>query len=407
MSPAPRAEQHVSPAQQSGDSPRQGFADRIVDHPAAVSARRLGHQLAGDSGDRLLARRVDVGHDGQIRRRECLPHLLMVLPGAGIEVGLEEGHEPPVGIGLARGGQRGLELGRVMGVVVHDGHAAEFAEPIEAPPDPAELRQRLERRLRMSSQSDHDTHSGGGVPEIVDSRDAETKRKFPAAGYRERGRCAFGSGVDGVEAQRRGIRTEPPDAVRGQSGRHPVGAGGVVPDQHALGAGREGHERPLQRIEGAVAFEVIGFDVVHHRDGWMEREKGLVVLIRFHDEQLITAEPRVAAPCVHSSAGQAGDGEPGRGDRFGGHGGGGGLPVGAGDGHTAGPADQARQRLFPRDDRDAPRPRRFDFDVPLGDGRAHHDRAGISDVRSLMCLGKTGRPARPDLRTPRGRYRTR
>src|SRR5207249_10893162 len=98
-------------------------------------------------------------------------------------------------------------------------------------------------------------------------------------------------------------------------------------------------ERLLQRgYLAVVALEVVGLDVVHHRDGRRERQKRPVVLVRLHDVELAPPNPRVPAPPSDTAAGESRGIPPGGRQRLRDHHRGGRLTVRArhGDHRSAG-----------------------------------------------------------------------
>jgi len=95
----------------------------------------------------------------------------------------------------------------------------------------------------------------------------------------------------------------------GQLRRDTTRTGIVGTDQDPARAPREGHERLLQGLERTVAFEVIGLDVVDHRDRRGEGEESLVILVGFHNEKPVSSRPRVASPFIHSAPGDSGRGQ--------------------------------------------------------------------------------------------------
>jgi hypothetical protein len=129
---------------------------------------------------------------------------------------------------------------------------------------------------------------------------------------------------------------------------------------------------------------MVGLDVVHHRDGGIEREEGLIVLIRLDHEEAVAGHPRVASPGTHPPAGDAGGIESCGGERLGGHHRGGRLAVGAGDGHGARALDQRGQRHLPRNHRHAGLARPGQLGMSRGHRGRHHQRAGAVHVRRIV-----------------------
>ena len=126
-SPSPRCRASIARA----SSRRRKPPDRA---PGGVVGGGVGHELAGDARQlafRALARRVDVEHDHHVGKRERAAELAVQVERARVEVGLEGGDQA-LRRKLARRPQRGLDLGRVMGVVVDDARAVAGADRLEA-----------------------------------------------------------------------------------------------------------------------------------------------------------------------------------------------------------------------------------------------------------------------------------
>ena len=56
---------------------------------------RVDDQLAADARLRLFARREDLGDDGLVGQRQGAPELALQVAGAGEQVRLEDGDDPP------------------------------------------------------------------------------------------------------------------------------------------------------------------------------------------------------------------------------------------------------------------------------------------------------------------------
>ena len=105
------------------------------------------------------------------------------------------------------------------------------------------------------------------------------------------------------DAEIGGTGPEAPHRPGREPGSHPIGARPVIPDQDAAGPGREGHVGRLHRVNGAVALQMVGFDVVDHRDGWRKRQERLIVFIGLHHEEVGPTDPGIATPIGHPPAG--------------------------------------------------------------------------------------------------------
>jgi len=188
------------------------------------------------------------------------------------------------------------------------------------------------------------------------------------------------SGLDASELEIRCVGAEAPEPIGGQARRHPLGARRIVAHQRPFRPARKAHKGILQRLERPVTLEMVGFDVVDDRDAWMQREKGLVILVGFDDVELVPADPRVPTPGVHPSTGDTGYREPRRRDGFRRHRGRRGFAVGPGDGDAARITDQPRQRLLAGNHRDPLGSRRDHLDVLGWNRGAHHHSSRVVHV---------------------------
>ncbi len=187
----------------------------------------------------------------------------------------------------------------------------------------------------------------------MEARHPERQRHRPTVGEPDDGPTSLGTELEVGEPDTLGVRAEPPEPASVERGRHPIGSGPIVPDEDPAGRPRKTDVGRLHGRHRAVALQVVGLDVVDDRNGRRQGQERLVVLVRFDHEQIGAAHPGIAAPFGHPPAGQPRGIETGPHQGSGGHHGGGGLPVGPGNGHAGGGADQTRQRFLPRDDRDA------------------------------------------------------
>src|SRR5918995_4936253 len=109
-----------------------GVAPRLangVDYQFAVDAR-LGH----------LTGAVDLGDEHGVGRGERGAELPVEGTGTGVTVGLEDGDHPSIPWhGGPGGGERGRELGRMVGVVVDDAHFRLLSFELEAAAHPPEV----------------------------------------------------------------------------------------------------------------------------------------------------------------------------------------------------------------------------------------------------------------------------
>ena len=117
----------------------------------------------------LLARREDVGDDGLVGERERLAELALQVARAREQVRLEHGDDPSVLAALG-GGQRGRDLGGVVGVVVHHEHAGVAAELLEAARGAAERREVRRRVGRRDAGVSQDGQGRERVEDVVLAR---------------------------------------------------------------------------------------------------------------------------------------------------------------------------------------------------------------------------------------------
>ena len=121
-SPAPRVRRRSPGRRVRSRQLNNSFLIRDIDHARVPGlAGGLGHELARSrpgSGFSREGRRPS--RRRRPRRAERAPNSVGEVARPREEVRLEEGHEPAVGIDLARRGQRGRELRRMVRVVVDD-----------------------------------------------------------------------------------------------------------------------------------------------------------------------------------------------------------------------------------------------------------------------------------------------
>ena len=134
----------------------------------------LGHQRAGHARLRIFARAVDVEHHRLVGvLLEGLGELLREQTRAAVQVRLVHRDDATVADHRAGGGQRGGDLGRVMGVVVVHADTADGPVQFEATLGAAEGRDRGERGRRVEPEADQDGERAGRVDRVVAARDAQ------------------------------------------------------------------------------------------------------------------------------------------------------------------------------------------------------------------------------------------
>src|SRR5207302_3690940 len=101
-------------------------------HRMPHRARRVGDEIRGDAGDRLLARWIDLSEEHRVRRRQRARELVSEVARAREQVRLERDDEAPPGERRTRRPERRFYLGWVVRVVVDDVDAGRRAESLEA-----------------------------------------------------------------------------------------------------------------------------------------------------------------------------------------------------------------------------------------------------------------------------------
>ena len=133
MSPPPRVRTTSPGAREPRDELGELAAVRDV-REALVGVRvehRVHEELAGDPGDRRLVEAAHVGEHHLVGTDERVGELRPHDRGARVAERLEHRDDPPVP-GLARGDDRGVDLGREQRVVVDDRDAVDLAAVLEA-----------------------------------------------------------------------------------------------------------------------------------------------------------------------------------------------------------------------------------------------------------------------------------
>src|SRR5258706_1890852 len=119
----------------------------------------VGQSLAGDAGNRRLARGVDVGKHNDIGLIESAAEFVPQALCAGIAMRLEE-HQQPVEFAVGRGLQCCPNFGRIMAVVLVNRDVVDHAFDVEAPTDPREFSEAFADQLGGHGLIKRD--SGGG-----------------------------------------------------------------------------------------------------------------------------------------------------------------------------------------------------------------------------------------------------
>ena len=256
---------------------------------------RLRHLAPAHAGHRLLARGVDLSHEHQVGRGECLPHRIAMGDRARVEVRLEDGDEPSPRKRLPRGRQRGRELRRMVSVVVHHRDTTVLAEPLEPAAHAGECGQGLDGGLQGATQRIDRGQSAHGISQIVDSGNREPQPSFAASAPRNRGLRAA-SALLHLADSNVGIGGEAEPHGTGHVRGHALGARIVCTHERDPSASREFDEGILERLHRAIALQMVGLDVVDDRHRGVEREERLVVLVGLDHEEVVAVDQSVSAP---------------------------------------------------------------------------------------------------------------
>ena len=196
---------------------------------------------------------------------------------------------------------RRADLGRVMRVVIDDGHARGLAELFEPPAGARERRERLRCRGRRDAACVRGGKSAGGVPRVVHAKEPQRDgdRRSERAGEVERHAMRALHDLD--HSVRRVLRQP---VRRDRAARQPAARGeretrraGIVragrerPSRHH--AGSEVRERGLDVRAGREDVDVIVFHIQDKGDLGIEREERAVVLVRLDDEHVPRTRVRV------------------------------------------------------------------------------------------------------------------
>ena len=264
---------------------------------SAGGDERVGDEARRHPGDRLLARRIDLGQKDHIRRGERRAELAREVARAREEVRLKRDDDPTLGIRDARRRERRRDLRRVVRVVVDHDHAARFAEPLEATLDTRERRE-ARRHLRRPSRRApaRSTSAASALSTLCRPGICELDRAEVFVVVHD---------VESVEPVRReheilrarGARRA--SRSRSESPRCcSASAALFAPASSAQStmrarAAHELRERALDVGEVGVDVEVIGLDVGDDGDGRRQREKRAIVFVRFDDVQTVAARAEI------------------------------------------------------------------------------------------------------------------
>ncbi len=202
-------------------------------------------------------------------------------------VGLEQDQQAP-GKGV-QGGQRRVDLVRIVGEVVDHRHAVPFPDELEPPPEALEAVERRGRIVQRHGTGARGAEGGQRVCHVVPSRHAEA---HPRAGGRralrhlERDAVGRRDQVAGQEIRRRVAQAEADRLVR----RNPGGQHGalriVQVQDHGFGLGGKVAEQRPQLVQRLV----VQGDVVQDRDPRAVEGDRAVALVDLADEDIAVAD---------------------------------------------------------------------------------------------------------------------
>ena len=144
---------------------------RVVRFSAIWRARSLSR----DAFDGLLAGGVNIQHEQRVGIGEGGGELVHQVAGAGVAMRLEDDVDLAKSA-LARGGQRGPNLGGMVAVVVDHADARGLAAQLEAAVDAAEAaRARCESASTGMSSPSSNRNGGRGIQHVVSARDMQSE----------------------------------------------------------------------------------------------------------------------------------------------------------------------------------------------------------------------------------------
>ena len=201
-----------------------------------------------------------------------------------------------------RGVEGGGDLGRVVGVVVDQGHPVDLAHDREAAPDAGERGEGLLADVERHRELVRDRDRGQAVEHVVRPRHAEGEaphRLAPTVRVEARLEPAV------VDAAHRvvGLRRDPVRDVATLDLGQDVLDVGVVEAQDRQAVERhpraELDERRLEDVVAVPVVEVLGVDVGDHGHGGGQVHEAAVALVGLGHQQVSAAEPRVGPERLH------------------------------------------------------------------------------------------------------------
>ena len=357
----------------------------------------LGNERARHPWHGILASSENIEHDRVVR--ESLVRL-SELPShrlrAAVQVRLMHRDDPSRAHDAASGLESGLDLGRVMRVIVVDAHAANDAVKFEPTLGAAKRGDCVERRLRIEPEPDENRESSGRVEGVVATGDSLGERSNPLPRYSSENSTPAPVATEWRLTSARGIHSKSHNVVVSECFRDAHRAGIVARDDDGFAClVRELDERGIERIVRSVVVEVVGIDIRDECDGRVVEQKRAVGLVGLDDEKVVASERRTQSERLDDAAVDETWVGPEREQRSDDHAGRRRLAVRAGDCDEALGTDEPREGLRSVQHRDAPLDRREILGV-VGPQRSREDeRIGVCEPR--ICRVVADRYSRAKL----------
>ena len=265
------------------------------DIPMPVSQGTVGNLLATHPWDHGFSGRVHLRHYEEVSLVKCGKELLEQMFGPCVPVGLKD-HDDPPAKAILGGIERGMDLGRVVAVVIDDENPAGLSFYLEPTIDAGELLQPFPDHIKLEVQIE--THRDGGqrVAHIVDSWDPESKlaqdflarhhdklRSHPLQDDLPRGDVGLGPQPIGDKTLFH-TREEGLDILLVEAqDRGPVK--GDLIDELKKGL--------LNMCQVAVVIQMLGINGCHHSQGGRKLEKRPVALICLCHQEVSPPQLRI------------------------------------------------------------------------------------------------------------------
>src|SRR5665647_1649840 len=360
-----------------------------VDLLMAELADLLVQCLPGHSGNGVFAGGVDLRqheHVGLVEGRGEDRHELRQ---AGVAMRLENSDDAAIPAPFGRL-ERGLDLGRVVGIILDDHDVVDDLAQLEAAPGPGVALESLEDGVRRDVEVEAHGGRGHGVEDVVNPRHLELQRPQilpPGVKDRRAAELVEGEIAGGqVGLGREAIGDDPPLDLRDDALEI-----GIVEaeDDRAIERDLVGEvdEGRLEVVDALVLVEVLLVDVRQDGDEGGEVEERAVALVGLGDDEVPGSELGVGPDRVQAAADDDRRVEAAGLEDERGHGRRRRLAMGAGHGNAVLHPHELGQHLGPGDDRDQALPGLDDFDVVLADGRRDDDDVGVLEVLGPVADG--------------------